>query len=332
MSTSSGTPIPGSADPDLAGHAQSVGAIRAMLDLARGLNARTDPLLAGQVEGVVGRLTALLAALGETLPAGLDAAAPAPVTPSLRLDGQVAIVTGGGGGLGTLGACAFAEAGADVVVVARTLAKCEATAAEVRARGRRALALSVDVTDAAQVGQMVAATLAAFGRVDILFNCAGITSPLAFDAGSVDDWWKVVDTNLRGTVLCTRAVLPHMKARRAGRIINMGSILSKVGIANRSAYTASKSAIAHLGQTLAFELGPHGITVNAIGPNVTVTDLNRELIKQQPELYGPLLQRIPLGRLGQPEDLAGALVFLASPAAAFITGQTLYIDGGYTAG
>jgi len=255
-----------------------------------------------------------------------------PVTPSLRLDGQVAIVTGGGGGLGTLGACAFAEAGADVVVVARNLAKCEATAAQVRARGRRALALSVDVTDAAQVARMAEATLAEFGRIDILFNCAGITSPLAFDAGEVDTWWNVVDTNLKGTVLCTRAVLPQMKAQRHGRIINMGSILSKVGIANRSAYTASKAAIAHLGQTLAFELGPHGITVNAIGPNVTVTDLNRDLIKQQPELYGPLLKRIPLGRLGEPGDLAGALVFLASPAADFITGQTLYIDGGYTAG
>lgn len=255
-----------------------------------------------------------------------------PTLPSMRLDGQVAIVTGGGGGLGTLAACAFAEAGADVVVAARNLEKCAASSDKVRARGQRSLALSVDVTDEAQVQTLVERTLAEFGQIDILFNNAGITSPLAFDAGTPEDWWRVIDTNLKGTYLCTRAVIPHMKWRRHGRIINMGSILSKAGLANRSAYTASKAAIAHLGQALAFELGPFGITVNAIGPNVIVTDLNRELVKTQPELYGPLLQRIPLGRLGQPEDIAGALVFLASPAAAFITGQTLYVDGGYTAG
>lgn len=254
------------------------------------------------------------------------------VLPSMRVDGQIAIVTGGGGGLGTLAACALAEAGADVVVAARSLEKCEATAQRVRALGRRALALSVDVTDPAQVDAMVAQTLAEFGQIDILLNNAGITSPHPFGEGSDEEWLRVIDVNIKGTYFCTRAVVPHMKARRSGRIINMGSILSKVGFANRSAYTASKSGIAHLGQSLAIELGPFGITVNTIGPNVTVTDLNREMIKKQPELYDPLLRRIPLGRLGQPGDIAGALVFLASPAAAFITGQTLYVDGGYTAG
>ncbi len=308
--------------------------LHAMLSIAVALRSGADPMLAGQVEGLIGRMTAMLAQLGEPIPeiAQHGVAAEAPVTPSLRLDGQVAIVTGASGGLGSLGACAFAEAGADVVAVGRNLAKCERTAERVRARGRSALPLAVDVTDAEQVSKMVEATIQRFGRIDILFNCAGITSPLPFDASPLEDWWRVVDTNLKGTVLCTRAALPHMKAQRRGRIINMGSILSKVGIANRSAYTASKSAIAHLSQTLAFELGPFGITVNTIGPNVTVTDLNRELIKQQPELYGPLRARIPLGRLGEPEDLAGALIFLASPAASFITGQTLYVDGGYTAG
>ena len=252
--------------------------------------------------------------------------------PSLRLDGQVAIVTGGGGGLGTLAALAFAEAGADVVVAARTLARCEVTAAKVRALGRRALALGVDVTDSGEVHAMVARVEADFGRIDILFNNAGITSPKTLQDTSEEEWLHVVDVNIRGTFLCSKAVAPVMAARRSGRIINMGSILSKVGMANRSAYVTSKAAIAHFTQALAFELGPLGITVNALGPTVIVTDLNRELVRTQPQLYDAVLKRTPLGRLGEPEDIAGALVFLASPAAAFITGQTLYVDGGYTAG
>ena len=250
----------------------------------------------------------------------------------MRLDGQVAVVTGGGGGLGTLAALAFADAGADVVVAARTLAKCEATAGKVRALGRHALALSVDVTDSAQVRGMVACTLAEFGRIDILFNNAGITSPrTVLDTGE-EEWLRVVDVNIRSTFLCSKAAAPAMAARKSGRIINMGSILSKVGMGSRSAYVTSKAGIAHFTQALALELGPLGITVNALGPTVIVTDLNRELIRTQPQLYDALLKRTPLGRLGQPEDIAGALVFLASPAAAFITGQTLYVDGGYTAG
>ncbi len=254
------------------------------------------------------------------------------ITPSLRLDGKVAIVTGGGGGLGTLAACAFAEAGADVVVAARTLAKCEATAAKVRALGRRALAVSVDVTNAPEVQAMVDAAREAFDRVDILFNNAGITSPKAMHDSPDEEWLGIIDVNIKGTYLCTKTVVPLMKAQGGGRIINMGSILSGRGMANRSAYAVSKAGIASFTKSMAFELGPFGITVNTLGPTVIVTDLNRELVKKQPELYGALLKRTPLGRLGEPEDIAGALVFLASPAASFITGQILYVDGGYTAG
>ena len=254
------------------------------------------------------------------------------ITPSMRLDGKVAIVTGGGGGLGTLAACAFAEAGADVVVAARHLDKCEQTADKVRDLGRKALALAADVTSREQVQAMVDAAVKAFGRVDILFNNAGITSSRTMLDSPDDEWLNVIDVNVKGTFLCTKAVAPVMKAQGQGRIINMGSILSKTGMANRSAYAVSKAGIASFTRSMAFELGPFGITVNALGPTVIVTDLNRELVKTQPQLYGALLQRTPLGRLGQPEDIAGALVFLASPAAAFITGQTLYVDGGYTAG
>jgi NAD(P)-dependent dehydrogenase (short-subunit alcohol dehydrogenase family) len=309
-------------------HAQVEALYRAALTLRES----PDPLLAGQYEGVIGRLSALLAAMGASAPEQAPATPAEPALPSLRLDGMVAIVTGGGGGLGTQGACALAEAGADIVVAARTLAKCEATAQMVRARGRRALALSTDVTDEAQVGQMVAATLAQFGRIDILFNNAGITSPKTMEASSLDEWMHVVDVNIRGTFLCSKAVAPAMRERGFGRIINMGSILSDAGMANRTAYSTSKAGIAHFTQSLAFELGPAGITVNALGPTVIVTDLNRDLIQRQPQLYEAVIKRTALGRLGQPQDIAGALVFLASPAAGFITGQTLYVDGGYTAG
>lgn len=252
--------------------------------------------------------------------------------PSLRLDGKVAIVTGGGGGLGTLASCAFAEAGADVVVTARHLDKCEATAAKVRGLGRKALVVSTDVTSSDQVRALVEATMKAFGRIDILFNNAGVTSPRSMEDSSEEEWLRVVDVNIKGTFLCTRAVVPAMKAQGGGAIVNMGSILSQAGMANRSAYAVSKAGIASFTKSMAFELGPFGITVNALGPTVIVTDLNRELVRTQPQLYEALLARTPLKRLGQPEDIAGALVFLASPAARFITGQILFVDGGYTAG
>jgi NAD(P)-dependent dehydrogenase (short-subunit alcohol dehydrogenase family) len=311
--------------------------VEALYRAALALRANPDPLLAGQYESVIGRLSALLAAMGATVPEDAAAAATAkqpiePALPSMRLDGMVGIVTGGGGGLGTLGACALAEAGADVVVAARTLTKCEATAEKVRARGRRARAIATDVTDEAQVATMVEATLAQFGRIDILFNNAGITSPKTMLDSSLDEWFHVVDVNVKGTFLCSKAVTPAMKARGFGRIINMGSILSDCGMANRTAYSTSKAGIAHFTQSLAFELGSAGITVNALGPTVIVTDLNRDLIARQPQLYEAVVKRTALGRLGQPPDIAGALVFLASPAAGFITGQTIYVDGGYTAG
>jgi 2-deoxy-D-gluconate 3-dehydrogenase len=251
--------------------------------------------------------------------------------PSFSLAGKVALVTGGSGGLGLAGALALANAGADIAVAARRAEKCEDVAETVRAMGRHAVAVTVDVTDKSSVVAMVERVLRDFGRIDILFNNAGVTAPKSIAAVDEAEWHRVMDVSATGTFLCSQAVAPRMIAAGGGRIINMGSILSGLGMANRAPYCAAKAAVANLTRAMAAELGRHGVTVNAIAPTVIVTDLNRELIKTQPELYRAVLDRIPIGRLGEPDDILGALVFLASPAAAYVNGLILHIDGGYTA-
>ena len=249
-----------------------------------------------------------------------------------RLDGQVAVVTGASGGIGSAGALALAEAGADVALIGRNRAKLDTAAVAVMATGRRALVVEAEVTDEAAVNDAAAEVDAKLGPVDILFNNAGITSPKLLADLPLAEWQRIIDVNLTGAYLCSRAFAPAMQARKAGRIVNMGSILSGRGMATRTAYSASKAGLANLGAALCFELGPYGITVNTIGATVIVTDLNRELVRAQPELYGEVVRRTALGRLGEVSDVTGVLVFLASPAAGFITGQTIYVDGGYTAG
>ncbi|MDB5396700.1 MAG: hypothetical protein JWM91_4206 [Rhodospirillales bacterium] len=254
------------------------------------------------------------------------------MTDRFRLDGQVAVVTGGSGGIGSAGALALAEAGADIALVGRNRGKLDAAAQAVEAVGRRALVVRAEVTDEAALNAAAAEIEAKLGPADILFNNAGITSPKLLADLPLEEWRRVIDVNLTGAYLCTRAFAPGMQARKRGRIINMGSILSGRGMATRTAYSASKAGLANLGAALCFELGPHGITVNTIGATVIVTDLNRELVRTQPELYGEVVRRTALGRLGEVQDVTAVLVFLASPAAGFITGQTVYVDGGYTAG
>jgi 2-deoxy-D-gluconate 3-dehydrogenase len=249
-----------------------------------------------------------------------------------RLDGAVAVVTGASGGIGRAGSIALAQAGADIAVVGRDRAKLDETARAVEAVGRRALVVQADVTDEAAVSRMREEILRSIGQVDILFSNAGITSPKLLTNLPPEEWRRIVDVNLTGAYLCARAFAPDMIARKHGRIIQMGSILSGRGMATRTAYSASKAGLANLGAAMAFELGPHGITVNTIGATVIVTDLNRELVRTQPQLYDKVRSRAALGRLGEVDDVTGVLVFLASDAAAFVTGQTVYVDGGYTAG
>jgi 2-deoxy-D-gluconate 3-dehydrogenase len=254
------------------------------------------------------------------------------LAPLFSVEGNVAVVTGAGGGIGRAAAVALAEAGADLALVGRNVEKLDATAAAVKETGRRALVVEADVTDEAQVKQACDRVTAEFDRADILFNNAGITSPKLLADMPLDEWRRVNDVNLTGAFLCSRAFAEPMIKGRHGRIINMGSILSGRGMATRTAYCASKAGLANFGAALAFELGPSGITVNTIGATVIVTDLNRELVRTQPQLYQRVRDRSALGRLGEIEDVVGVLVFLASPAARYITGQTIYVDGGYTAG
>ncbi|MFC6283803.1 MULTISPECIES: SDR family NAD(P)-dependent oxidoreductase [Polaromonas] len=251
---------------------------------------------------------------------------------NMSLKGQVAVVTGAAGGLGNLACRTFAEAGADIVLVGRRTEALQEGVQQMQALGVRASSVAADVTDSKSVISMVAEVKAQYGRIDILFNNAGTTSPKPLLELTDDDWHQVMDTSATGSFYTARAVAPMMMAAGSGRILNMGSILSLRGMSHRIAYSAAKAAVANLTRALAFELGPHGITVNALAPTVIVTDLNRELVRTQPELYGDVLRRTAMGRLGKPEDIAGALLFLVSPAAGFVTGQILCVDGGYTAG
>lgn len=246
--------------------------------------------------------------------------------------GSVAVVTGAGGSIGKQAAAALAQAGADIALVGRNAAKLEEVKGAVARHGRRALVVPTDVTDETAVNACAQTVMEHFGKVDILFNNAGTSSPKRFLDYTLSDWNGIIATNLTGAFLCARAFAPHMIERNYGRIINMGSILSGRGMANRSAYAASKAGLANFGASLAFELGPHGITVNTIGATVMITDFNREMVAAQPELYEGVRRRSAFGRLGTIDDILGTLVFLASPAAAYVTGQTIYADGGYTAG
>jgi 2-dehydro-3-deoxy-D-gluconate 5-dehydrogenase len=254
------------------------------------------------------------------------------LAPLFSLEGNVAVVTGAGGGIGKAAAVALADAGADLALVGRNRSKLDETAHAVHSSGRRALVVEADVTDERAVKTACDRVIAEFSRADILFNNAGVTSPKLLADMPLDEWRRITDVNLTGAFLCSRAFAMPMAKQRHGRIINMGSILSGRGMATRTAYCASKAGLANFGAALAFELGPSGITVNTIGATVIVTDLNRELVHTQPQLYQRVRDRSAIGRLGEVEDVTGVLVFLASPAARFITGQTIYVDGGYTAG
>jgi NAD(P)-dependent dehydrogenase (short-subunit alcohol dehydrogenase family) len=248
-----------------------------------------------------------------------------------RLDGRRALITGGAKGLGRMMALALAEAGAEVVIASRTLDECQTTAQVIQSQsGRSTFAAALDVTNETNIRQLKAKLEEEFGAIDILVNNAGINlrgniedlSAAAFDA--------VIDTNLKGSFLCAKVFGPGMAERGWGRIINLGSIMSVISMAGRTPYASSKAAVLGLTRTLALEWATKGVTVNAICPGPFATDMNLQLLND-PDKYKAFVEKIPLGRWGELHEIAGAAVFLASDAASYITGSTLFVDGGWTA-
>lgn len=236
---------------------------------------------------------------------------------------------GGTSGIGLALTKGLAEAGADVAAVSRRRDQVEQAAAEVEARGRRALRATVDVTDRDSLGALLREASSAFGKVDILVNCAGRTKRVSTLEMSDEDWDAIIETNLTGTLRGCQVFGRHMLERGYGRIVNIASLTSFIGMHEVAAYTASKSAVAGLTRALAVEWGPRGVNVNAIAPGVFRTALNTELLDS--DRGKELLLRTPLRRYGQVEELQGACVFLASESASFVNGEVLAVDGGFLA-
>jgi len=248
--------------------------------------------------------------------------------PNMTLEGKIALVTGGSRGLGYGLALAFANSGADVIVVSRTLSDLERVSDEVRSLGRRSLPIAVDLRSHEQIRIMITKALDSFGRIDILMNNAGRGGRMPADQVDESLWDDIMNTNLKGVFFCGQAVGQVMIKQRSGKIVNMSSILGKVAIDQTSVYSATKAAIIQLTKSWALEWAKHNICVNAIAPAFIETELTKPTFSSD-IFKKDVLSKIPLGRYGRVEDVLGAAVFLASDAANYITGQTLYIDGGW---
>jgi NAD(P)-dependent dehydrogenase (short-subunit alcohol dehydrogenase family) len=253
------------------------------------------------------------------------------MTPSIfSLEGQVAVITGGASGIGKALSLGLAAAGADVVPTSRREAEVATTATEIRALGRRSLNVTSDVTSRASVDALRDVVLAEFGKVDILINCAGRIQRIPTLETTEELWNGIMDTNATGTLRACQSFGPAMLERGYGRIVNIASLNSFVSFHEVTAYAASKAAVAALTRSLAVEWSARGVCVNAIAPGVFRTDFNQKLLDGT-ERGRELLLRTPMKRFGKFEEIVGAAVFFASPAASFVNGQILAVDGGFLA-
>jgi len=241
------------------------------------------------------------------------------------LEGKIALVTGAGRGIGKAIALKIAQAGADVICVSRTEANSQATADEVKALGRKAWAIAVDVADADAVNAAAKQILADAGKVDILVNNAGVTRDGLLMRMSAEDWDTVLNTNLKGAFNFVKALTRPFIKQKSGRIINVASVIGLIGNAGQSNYAASKAGLIGFSKSVAKELASRGITVNVIAPGFIDTDMTAVLSDEQKE---GILTNVPLGRLGSGDDIANAALFLAGDTGAYITGQVLTVDGG----
>jgi gluconate 5-dehydrogenase len=248
------------------------------------------------------------------------------------LTGKVAIVTGGAGAMGHAAAKALAAYGADVVVTSRKVENLEEAAADISKTGRTCVPIACDVTSQVNVDAMVAQTVKQFGRVDILVTGAGIANRFPAEEFPIDEWQKIMDSNVKGTYLCCQAAGREMIKQGSGKVITVGSVRGMLGHpGGYSAYGTSKGAVHLLTKQLSTEWAKYKINVNCIAPCIFWTPLTKQVL-EDPKLYEIFMQRIPWGRAAEPQDFMGATVYLASAASDFVTGDILYVDGGSTAG
>ena len=250
--------------------------------------------------------------------------------PDFRLDGRVAMVTGASKGIGRSLSVALAGAGATVAVAARDAAALEDLAAEIEAGGGRAMAVALDVREVASIDAAVGAVRDRFGSLDVLVNNAGLGANHPAEDVTEDDWDEMMDVNLRGLFFCCRAAGRVMLEQGSGRIVNMSSQAGMVGIRNHAVYSASKGGVNLLTKVLALEWSSRGVTVNAVAPTFIYTPGTAERL-DDPDFLKGVLDRIPIGRVGSIDDVAAAVIYLASPAGSLVTGHVLVVDGGWTA-